>query len=108
MLTNGESMNWSDDELTFAVDSMAGTLTEPATLRFGTSVQDYVNIFPNPSNGVFNIEGKGIRKILEIDIPHERSMNHHAVYGQSLGPAGAFEAVYHYVITACPFCIQAK
>ena len=68
VLTNGENMNWSDDQLTFAVDGISGTLTEPATLHFGTSVQqDYVNIFPNPSNGVFNIEGKGIRKVSVID-----------------------------------------
>ena len=67
VLTNGESMNWSDDPLTFTVDGIAGTLTEPATLHFGASVQDYVNVFPNPSNGVFNIEGKGIRKVNVVD-----------------------------------------
>ena len=67
VLTNGENMNWSDDQLTFAVDGMSGTLTEPTTLRFGTSAQDHVNIFPNPSNGVFNIEGKSIRKVSVID-----------------------------------------
>ena len=67
VLTDGENMNWSDDELAFAVDGMSGTLTEPATLRFGASVQDYVNIFPNPSNGVFNIKGKGIHKVSVID-----------------------------------------
>ena len=67
VLTDGENMSWSDDPLAFAIDGMSGTLTEPATLHFGTSVQDYVNIFPNPSNGVFNIEGKGIRKVSVID-----------------------------------------
>ena len=31
-------------------------------------MQKLVNVYPNPSNGIFNIEGEGIRKIEVIDV----------------------------------------
>ena len=72
VLTDGNDIAWSDDLLTYATDGLEGTLTEPMTLHFGTlglneSEQNFVNVFPNPSNGVFNIEGNGLRKIEVIN-----------------------------------------
>ena len=72
VLTDGNEVVCSGDCLTYAPDSIEGTPTEPVTLHFGTlglneSGQDVVNIFPNPSNGVFGIEGKGVRKIEVVD-----------------------------------------
>ena len=68
VLTDGNDVAWSDDLLTYTADGMEGSLTEPATLHFGTlglndNKCDFVNVFPNPSNGVFNIEGNGIHRI---------------------------------------------
>ena len=67
-LTDGTQTELSMDEITFAADGMEGTLSEPMTLRFGTTKLDEnewskVLVYPNPSNGVFNIQGQGIRKI---------------------------------------------
>ena len=72
VLTDGNEVVCSGDCLTYAPDGIEGTPTEPVTLHFGTlglneSGQDVVNIFPNPSNGVFGIEGKGVRKIEVVD-----------------------------------------
>ena len=68
VLTDGNDVVLSDDFLTYTADGLVGTLTEPATLHFGAlglndNEHDFVNVFPNPSNGVFNIEGNGIHKI---------------------------------------------
>ena len=67
-LTDGTQTEFSMDEITFAADGMEGTLSEPMTLRFGTTKLDEnewskVLVYPNPSNGVFKIQGQGIRKI---------------------------------------------
>ena len=68
VLTDGNNVAWSDGLLTYTADGMEGTVTEPVTLHFGTlglndNEHDFVNIFPNPSNGIFNIEGNELRKI---------------------------------------------
>lgn len=67
-LTNGTQSSMSSDDMAYVADGVAGTMTEPVTLRFGTlSVDDNeplnVVVYPNPSDGVFNIQGQGIRKI---------------------------------------------
>ena len=72
VLTDGNEVVCSGDCLTYAPDGIEGTPTEPVTLHFGTlglneSGQDVVNIFPNPSDGIFSIEGKGVRKIEVVD-----------------------------------------
>ena len=72
VLTDGIDMAWSEDQMTYTADGLEGTVTEPAILHFGTlglneGEQVIVNIFPNPSNGVFNIESNGIRKIEVIN-----------------------------------------
>jgi len=72
VLTDGTDVVWSDDNLSYIADGTIGTLSEPVTLHFGTmglndNGAEYVNVFPNPSRGVFNIEGKGIRRIEVID-----------------------------------------
>ena len=73
VLTDGDDAIWSDDVLTYSTDGTEGTVTEPVTLHFGTlgldnDTPDVVNIFPNPSDGVFNIEGNGIRRIEVINV----------------------------------------
>ena len=72
VLTDGNDMVCSDDCLTYAADGIEGSPTEPVTLHFGTlglneSEQDVVNIFPNPSDGIFSIEGMDVRKIEVVD-----------------------------------------
>lgn len=72
VLTDGSDMVCSGDVLTYVADGIEGTPTEPVTLHFGTlglneSEKDVVNIFPNPSDGIFSIEGMGVRKIEVVD-----------------------------------------
>ena len=72
VLTDGWESAVSGDLVEYIKDGTIGTLTEPAVLHFGTlgvndSEQVVVNVFPNPSNGIFNVEGNGIRKIEVID-----------------------------------------
>jgi hypothetical protein len=67
-LTNGTQTELSMDEVSFVADGMEGTLAEPKTLRFGTTQvneneMSKVLVYPNPSNGVFHIQGQGIRKV---------------------------------------------
>ncbi len=71
-LTDGRSVNWSDDHITYSNDGIVGTLSDPGVLHFGSfGVDDnegvHVNVYPNPSKGLFNIEGVGIQKIEVID-----------------------------------------
>ena len=73
VLTDGRSTSWSDDRISYAANSTVGTVTEPAVLHFGPlgvedGLQKPVSVYPNPSNGIFNIEGEGIRKIEIVDI----------------------------------------
>ena len=72
ILTDGWSMSWSDDHVVYAVDGMEGSLTEPTVLHFGTmGLEDNVKpvvVYPNPSTGMFNIEGEGIQKVEIIDV----------------------------------------
>ena len=72
VLTDGRGLVESDDSMDYVKNGIVGTLTEPAVLHFGTlGVDDFeqvvVNVFPNPSNGIFNVEGNGIRKIEVMD-----------------------------------------
>ena len=72
VLTDGRGLAESDDSMDYVKNGIVGTLTEPAVLHFGTlGVDDFeqvvVNVFPNPSNGIFNVEGNGIRKIEVMD-----------------------------------------
>lgn len=72
VLTDGTDMSLSDDHIQYAVDGTVGTVTEPATLHFGTlGVADDlmvpVYIYPNPSKDIFNVEGAGIRKVEVVD-----------------------------------------
>ena len=67
-ITDGTQTELSMEEISFVADGTAGTLSEPMTLRFGTTQVDEnglskVMVYPNPSNGVFNVQGQGIRKI---------------------------------------------
>ena len=67
-LTDGTQVGFSSEKMTYAVDGSIGTLKEPAVLHFGTlsvdeSATANVMVYPNPSEGLFNIEGQGIRKV---------------------------------------------
>lgn len=67
-LTDGIHHIWSDDELVYNNDASIGTPTSPTVIHFGTlgvgeNGLDKVRVFPNPSSDVFNVEGKGMRKV---------------------------------------------
>jgi len=68
-LTDGIETSFSADELSFVADGMAGTLAQPFAVSFRgmTGIEDgttaRVRVFPNPSDGIFHIEGQGIRRI---------------------------------------------
>ena len=68
VLTDGEETLWSNESLMFTANGALGTPAEPLVLYFGTtgvdeSEQARINIYPNPSNGVFNVEGNGIQRV---------------------------------------------
>ena len=67
-LTDGTTSMASDDAVRFASDVCLGTLSEPYTLHFGilgldSEAQTSVKVYPNPTQGVFSVEGAGIRRI---------------------------------------------
>lgn len=71
-LTDGNEISWSNDYLMYANDATYGTPTQPVVLHFGPigvneSSIAIINIYPNPSHDVFNIEGKDIQKVEVIN-----------------------------------------
>ena len=67
-LADGTSSGLSSDRLPYAADGIVGSLDNPFTIHFGTldvdeSATARVKVYPNPSEGIFNIEGQGIRKV---------------------------------------------
>lgn len=67
-LTDGVAVNFSTDQIAYAADGIVGSLDNPFVLHFGTLEIDEnnfenVKVYPNPSDGIFNIEGQNIRKI---------------------------------------------
>jgi hypothetical protein len=67
-LTDGFASSLSNDRLAYATDGILGTLDNPITLHFTPmDVEENalanVKIYPNPSEGIFNIEGQNIRKV---------------------------------------------
>lgn len=71
-LTDGNEVSWSNDRLMFNIDGIVGSPTEPAILHFGPlgiseDGLSVVNVYPNPSKDVFNIEGNNIKKIEVIN-----------------------------------------
>ncbi len=72
VLTDGTDAVWSDESMTYITDGTVGTVTEPATLHFGTlgvadDLMGSVYVYPNPSKGIFCVEGVGIRKVEVVD-----------------------------------------
>lgn len=68
VLTDGKEFSCSMDNIIYSNDDIVGNPIEPAVLHFGPlgigeNGFDFVNVYPNPSNNVFNIEGKNICKI---------------------------------------------
>ena len=58
----------ANEVLTFVSDGTVGSLSTPETMRFGTlDVSDPTvkpaSVYPNPSKGVFFVEGQGIERI---------------------------------------------
>jgi hypothetical protein len=54
--------------LAYTVDDIVGMLDNPVVLHFGPmdveeNASADVKIYPNPSEGIFNVEGQNIRKI---------------------------------------------
>lgn len=73
VLTNGMEVVLSDDVFRFVADATIGTITRPAVIRFRTlgvddNPQEFVHVFPNPSKGIFNVEGSGIRKVEVVNV----------------------------------------
>lgn len=73
VLTDGTETQWSATQMSFSNDATIGTLTEPATICFGTlGLNDNVLadavVYPNPSSDVFNIRCEGITKIEVLNI----------------------------------------
>jgi len=67
-ITDGINVSFSSEEMTYENDGMVGTLSDPFVLHFGTmDVDEALNanvmVYPNPSEGLFNIEGQNMRKI---------------------------------------------
>jgi hypothetical protein len=68
VLTDGSSVDRSGDDLTYTIDGTFGTPLEPEVIHFEKlGVEevafDKVHVYPNPSEDVFNVEGKDMRKI---------------------------------------------
>ena len=68
-LTDGMGTVFSNNELLFVADGVTGTLAEPYVVRFrGVTAIDEgnttsVKVYPNPSDGLYNIEGQGIKRV---------------------------------------------
>jgi PKD repeat protein len=67
-LTDGVASGISTDLLTYAVDGIVGELDNPVVLHFGPidveeNASVNVRIYPNPSEGIFNIEGSNIKRV---------------------------------------------
>ncbi len=67
-ITDGINVRFSSDDVTYENDGMVGTLSDPFVLHFGTmDVDEALNanvmVYPNPSEGLFNIEGQNMRKV---------------------------------------------
>ena len=67
VLTDGEDLCWSDDHIVYEANGIVGTLAAPAELHFSPlgvdEMMGNVHVYPNPSNGVFNVSGVGVRKV---------------------------------------------
>ncbi len=71
-LTDGNSVMISTDKLSYTVDGVMGSLTAPIVLHFNmTGVMDNetfaMKVYPNPTNGMVNIECEGMKRIMVMD-----------------------------------------
>ena len=72
VLTNNNDVFSSTEHISFINDGVVGTLTEPAIIHFGTmnlvdENNQTVSVYPNPTNGVFNVYCNGIKRIEMIN-----------------------------------------
>lgn len=73
VLTDGKDASRSNDNVLYSDNGVLGSLTEPVVLHFGPlglneNNQTVVNVYPNPSKGVFRVEGNNLRKVEVINI----------------------------------------
>ena len=73
VLTDGKSASWSKDNVMYIANGMVGMMTDPIVLHFGRmgtedNIEMPIHVYPNPSNGIFNVEGEGILKIEVVNI----------------------------------------
>ena len=72
-LTDGTETLWSDDMMVYSSDAIVGNLSDPATIQFGALGLDdnevaRADVYPNPTQGVFNVKSQGIRKIEVVNV----------------------------------------
>ena len=100
-LKNDEGVLFARDRAVFAKDAVLGSTAEPYVLRFGnTGVTDaaepVVTAYPNPSTGVFQLEGEGMERVEVYTMLGElvRMEEVHADT-HTLNLSGCAEGVYH-------------
>ena len=100
-LKNDEGVLFARDRAVFAKDAVLGSTAEPYVLRFGnTGVTDaaepVVTAYPNPSTGVFQLEGEGMERVEVYTMLGElvRVEEVHADT-HTLNLSGCAEGVYH-------------
>lgn len=67
-LTDGDKISWSNDNLMYSTNAIIGDLSEPTVLHFGPlglddNYENMISVYPNPSTGIYNIQGNGIHKV---------------------------------------------
>ena len=72
-LTDGVDTSLSEEGMTFVTDGSVGSLSNPATLRFGTlgvdeSLSNSISIYPNPSEGLFLVKGQGMKNVAVFNV----------------------------------------
>ena len=100
-LKNDEGVLFARDSAVFTKDAVLGSTAEPYVLRFGnTGVTDaaepVVTAYPNPSTGVFQLEGEGMERVEVYTMLGElvRMEEVHADT-HTLNLSGCAEGVYH-------------
>ena len=100
-LKNDEGVLFARDRAVFAKDAVLGSTAEPYVLRFGnTGVTDaaepVVTAYPNPSTGVFQLEGEGMERVEVYTMLGElvRMEEVHADT-HTLNLSGCAEGMYH-------------
>ncbi len=100
-LKNDEGVLFASDRAVFAKDAVLGSTAEPYVLRFGnTGVTDaaepVVTAYPNPSTGVFQLEGEGMERVEVYTMLGELvRMEEVHTDTHTLNLSGCAEGMYH-------------